>query len=317
MKEANKALSKRKMEIMGGLLLVAVVVLPFFTFAGSRKDIYVDGSKKGEEKGTQEKPYHTISEALAHSNGRTDVHVAKGVYSDNIEIPKGVRVFGTSQHEVIIRAKKSNKVVVSMKDDSEINKVTIEKGREGIWVKEDAEVSIIKTIVRDNDKDGIKIGKGSIKKDDPVIITDSLIENNGRAGIYSQKRRLVLIDNEITKNESDGMDIASGASAWIENNRIKDNDGSGMKLTLDQSNIWTKSNTFRDNDHGGLEVNANGGEGRIDINKSKFLENKTFGVARISRNAGADKTFNGLTIQDNNVFEMTKLGTVSPIMNLR
>lgn len=296
---------------------MAVIVLPFFTFASSRKDIYVDGSRAGEEKGTQEKPYHTISEALVHSDSRTDVHVAKGVYLDNIEIPKGVRVFGTSQDEVIIRAKRTSKVVVSMKDDSEINKVTIEKGREGIWVKENAEVSIIKTVVRDNKKDGIKIGKGSTKKDDPVVITDSIIEKNGRAGIFSEKRRLVIMNNEIRENDSDGMDLAAGTSAWIEDNKIKDNEGSGMKLTLDQSNIWTKSNTLRDNDHGGLEVDAKGGTGRIDINKSKFLENKTFGINRVARVSSAVNTFSGLTIQDNNVFEMTKEGNVSPVMVLK
>ncbi|EKD46946.1 MAG: hypothetical protein ACD_67C00006G0001, partial [uncultured bacterium] len=207
---------------------------------------------------------------MVHADKNTDVHVAKGVYVDNIEIPKGVRIFGSDENDVIIRAKSKKKVVVSMKDNTEINKVTIEKGNEGIWVKEDASVSIIKTIVKDNKETGIRIASGSTKKKEAVNITDSVIKDNGRAGIFSQKRRLVLINNEISSNESDGVDIAKGSSAWIEDNKFKDNDGSGLKLTLDGSDIWTKSNSYRDNKHSGIEINAFGAAGRVDINKSRF-----------------------------------------------
>lgn len=298
-------------------MLLIVFVGPIFAFAGSRKDVYVDGSKTGTEDGSVSNPYHTISEALVHSDKRTDVHVAKGTYKDNIEIPKGVRIFGSDVDDVIIQAKNKKKVVVSMKDDTEINKVTIEKGRQGIWVKEDAEVSIIKCTVKNNDKDGISIAKGSTKKKDAVSITDSIIKNNGRAGIFSQKRRLVLIDNEIVDNETDGLDLAFGSSAWIEDNNFKDNDGSGMKLTLDSSNIWIKSNSFRNNGNEGIEISAWGTAGRIDINKSKFNSNENYAIARINKAPISKSFWNGLTIQSNNVFEKSVKGSVSPVILVR
>jgi len=317
MNNLKNALNKQKWELVGGLLLLVVFTVPFLTFAGSRNDIYVDGSNSGTENGSTANPYHTISEALVHTNNRSDVHVAAGVYEDNIEIPKGVRIFGSATNDVIVRAKNHKKVVVSMKDDTEINKLTIENGKEGVWIKKDAKVSIIKCTIRNNDKDGINIGSGSTKKNDAVSITDSMITRNGRAGIYSQKRRLVLIDNEISENDNDGVDIAAGSSAWIEDNYFKDNDGSGLKLRLDGSDIWTKSNKYRDNKHSGLEVNAFGATGRVDIAKSEFLQNHDYGVARIARTSFASSVWNGLTVGSNNTFSETKQGEISPIINIK
>jgi hypothetical protein len=314
MKNMKNALSKGQMEVIGALLLIAVIVLPFFTFASSRNDIYVDGSKKSAENGSAANPYHTISEALKHANDRSDVHVAKGNYEDNIEIPEGVRVFGTDKNEVVIFAASRSRVVVSMKNNSEIDNVTIEKGNEGIWVKKNAKVSITECIVQDNKKDGIKIEAGSTKKRDAVSITDSIIRNNGRAGIFSWERRLVLMNNEISENGSDGVDLSSGSSAWIEKNTFKNNDGSGLKLRLDESDVWTKSNTYRGNKHDGLEVSTWGKAGRIDINKSDFVENKNFAISRISRGSAADSIWKGLTIQSNTEFKSTKIGEVSSII---
>ena len=314
----KKALTKQQIELLGALLLIVIFVAPFLSFASSRKDIYVDNSKIGAEDGTQARPYHTISEALVHANDRTDVHVAKGTYEDNIEIPKGVKIFGSDTDEVIVRAKSSRKVVISMSDNTEIDKLTIEKGKEGVWIKKDAKASIIKCVIRDNDKDGVRIGSGSnSKNENPVTISESTIKENGRTGIFSQKRRLVLMDNEITNNDSDGADLAPETSAWIEGNKFADNDGSGMKLRLDGSDVWTKSNTYRDNGHSGLEINAFGGQGRIDVNKSKFLENKNYGVARVDRGIFSNTVWNGFTSQSNTTFEITKQGTISPIIRVQ
>jgi nitrous oxidase accessory protein NosD len=199
MKIEKITLTKQKWEIVGGVLLVAVFVLPVLVFAGGRKDMYVDGSKSGTEDGTSAHPYHTISEALKHANNRTDVHVAKGTYEDNIEIPKGVKVFGKDSDDVTIRSKSSKKVVVSMKKDTTIDGVTIEKGKSGIWVAENAKVSISKCVIRKNENDGIKIGGDGVKDSTRVSITKSRIEKNGKDGIYSGKRKLSLIDNEIIK----------------------------------------------------------------------------------------------------------------------
>jgi len=315
-KVLSGAKSSKKAEFIGSFLLLVVFMGPIFAFASHRSDIYVDASFNGSHDGSISHPFKTIKEALDHSSNKTDVHVAKGEYKENISIPKGVRVFGSNRSDVIIKADDDDKSVVTMYTNSEINKVTVKKGANGIKVKNGAKVSIIKCIVRDNDKDGIKIEEGPVWDTRTVSITDSTIKDNGRSGIYAEQRRLVIMDNEISGNDSDGIIIAAGSKGWMEDNQIKDNSGSGARLTLDGSDIWTKSNTFRNNGHDGIEVNAFGKNGRIDINKTKFINNSNYGVSRIQRAYFPASVWNGLTLQGSDSFDANNKGTISPVIRI-
>jgi hypothetical protein len=203
-----------------------------------------------------------------------------------------------------------------MTHDSEINKVTIEKGKNGIWVKGNAKVSIIDCIIRKNSSDGIKISEGKVKSNNKVNIIGNKIKYNGRSGIFSGKRKISIIDNDIIENESDGIDLVSGTSAWIEKNEIKNNRKSGVKLILDGSDIWTKNNSIRNNGGEGIEISAYEGTGRIDINKSKIIGNDRYGIAKIARARFAQSIWNGLTVQSNTSIEGNVLGAISRIIPL-
>jgi hypothetical protein len=315
-KMLNKAKLGRKADLFGGILLLVVFVGPIFAFASHRSDMYVDVSASGTQDGSVSHPFKTITEALKHSSSKTDVHVAKGEYKENISIPKGVKVFGSDKNDVIIKADDTDKSVVTMYTNSEINKVTVKKGTNGIKVKNGAKVSIIKCIIRDNDNDGIKIEEGPVWDTRMVSITDSTIKDNGRSGIFSKKRRLVIMDNEISGNDSDGVNIEAGSKVWLQDNKIKDNSGSGMSLTLDGSDIWTKSNTLRGNGHDGIEINAYGKNGRIDINKSFFVGNAGYGVSRIQRAFFPASVWSGLTVQKNVNFDSNDKGTTSSVIRV-
>lgn len=317
MKKINlKTLSTK--EIIGSLLLITAFVLPFLTFAhDAKKQVYVNANAVNYGNGTSAEPFKTISAALKDADKNTEVHIAAGEYKDNIEIPKGVEVYGEGENKVKIIAKNDDKAVVMMSNDSTINKVTIQEGRYGIYVKKDAKASIVKVTVKNNDREGIKIDKADVKDSKKVSITESKITKNGRGGIYSQKRRIVLMDNEISENESDGVNLEAGSKAWIENNNIKNNDGSGMKLTLDESNIWTKKNDYRNNKHEGVEINAWGKTGRIDFNKSKFAYNDHFGIAKIQRAQFSSNVWKGLSVQSNNSFLNNGKGGLSPLIRIQ
>ena|SRR3989344_2734678 len=312
----SKISQKKKSEIISSILLLAVFVLPVLVLAGQDKKIYVDANASGAENGSSEHPYKTIGKALDKSDDDTEIHIAAGVYKENIEIPKGVEIYGSDREDVIIQGKNDDKPVVEMKNKTKINKVTIKKGKHGIKVKEDSKVSIIKCVIKDNDKDGIRISGGKADKKKEVSITNSVIKNNGRTGIFSETRRIVIMDNEIIDNESDGIDLAAGTSAWIQENTIKNNDGSGMKLTLDSSNIWTKNNTYYGNEREGVEVNGFGKVGRIDLNKSKFYKNERYGVARVQRGNFSASIWNGFTVQSNSKYWLNKIGDLSRIIRI-
>ncbi len=266
------------------LSLVVLVALPAFSLSSKRHDLYVDDSNGGSEDGSESHPYNTINEAMDKSDSKTDIHVAKGFYKENIEINKGVRLYGEDQNKVVIEAKTSkDKPTIFMNDETVIDKVTIKKGKYGIKVQEDAKASIVKCTIKNSERDGIYINPGKIKDSQLVSISQSSIKDNDGGGIVSLKRKLSITESEIKDNGSNGMYIDNGTSAWISKNEITNNGKSGMVLKIDQSNIWTKKNKIARNIREGIEVNFSGGIGRIDIADSSIFQNGKYGVARVQR----------------------------------
>lgn len=302
-------------EIAGSLVILAFAVLPFVSMGKSDK-IYVDDDASGSQTGSESHPYKTIEKALDEADKKDEVHIRKGTYEENIEIPEYVKVYGSGEDEVIIKADHKDEPVVKMNDNAKIDGVTIRKGKYGISVGKNDEASITQCTIEDNYKDGIHIKEAPADDKNKVSISESTIKDNGRDGIYSEKRRIILIDNEIIGNRNDGVDLAAGSRAWIEGNKMKDNRGSGMKLILDRSYTWTKNNTYYGNKREGLEVNSFGGSGKIDINKSKFYKNSRYGVAKVQR-GGSSSVWSGLTFQGNNKFWQNISGNISSVMSIK
>lgn len=266
------------------LSLVILISLPALSLSSKRNDLYVDDSNHGSEDGSKSHPYNTINEAMEKAKkNKTDIHVAKGFYKENIEIKDGVRIFGEDKNDVVIEGKSGKKPTIFMNDETVIDKVTIKKGKYGIKVQDDAKVSIVKCVIKDSNSDGIYVNAGEVRDSRKVSISKSTIKDSDGAGIFSGKRSLSITESEIYDNDGDGIDLAAGSSAWIYKNTITDNDKSGMKLRIDQSNIWTKKNKIAHNGREGIEVNFYGGVGRIDILDSAIFQNGKYGVARVQR----------------------------------
>jgi hypothetical protein len=301
------------LKLGGVLVLFAIFVIPFLSFAGNKKDIYVDDSaSSSNENGSASHPFNTIKEALKNaekSDKKVEIHVSNGVYHENIDVPSNTKIFGENKDKTIIEGD-NDEPAVKLNHKTEINKVTITGGAYGVVVDNNDRASIVKCVIKDNDKDGIKIKSANVEDKYLVSITETEIYDNGRSGIYSEKRKLSIIDNFIYGNDGDGIDIVGGSSAWIAENKMKENDKSGMKLTLDGASIWTKNNTYYENKREGLEVNTYGVSGRIDINKSKFYKNKHYGVAKVNRNSSPSSVWRGLTIQADVVFWENELGNI-------
>src|SRR6185369_13860301 len=171
---------------------------PFLVF-GSTKVIFVDKDNKNSEAGSFNHPYHTISEALKHAKGGTEVRIKNGTYKENITIPKDVKVVSDSEksEKVIIKADNDDKPVVTMKDDTKLSHVTVKDGLHGIRVEEDSDAHIFDVISKDNKRDGIHIDKAPVKKKFRVLIDNSQLRDNGTAGIFSQKHFVVIVDTGV------------------------------------------------------------------------------------------------------------------------
>ncbi|TXH07258.1 MAG: DUF1565 domain-containing protein [Candidatus Moraniibacteriota bacterium] len=292
--------------------LFALILGPVVVLGGS-KSIYVDEDNKGTQDGSYDHPYRTISKALKHAKGSTVVYVAKGTYKENITLPKDVKlVGGKNADDVIIKADNPDQPTIVMKDDTEVNKITVVGGRHGIRVLEHAEARIVRSVVKGSTRDGVHIDKGSRDKKEQVVIEKSVIKNNRMAGIFSEKRHLIVTSTDITGN-GDGVDLVAEVKAWFADSRILENRGSGFKLTLDGASFWSKNNSIRRNGREGVEVNSYGSAGSIGFKKAAFVDNGRYAIARIARSGDGD--FRGLVL-DTNRYEGNLRGSISPVLRI-
>ena len=306
-----------KVELAAGLILLAAFILPFLSWAGSEEVIYVNANASGVQDGSKNHPYKTIGQAIKKSDEDTEIHVSKGTYEENIELPKGVELHGSGNSEVFIQAKNDDEPVIRMQNETKIVSVTVEEGEYGVEVSRGDSAKIIDCNVRKNNKDGIRIKEGETSERDQVDIVSSYISKNGRAGIYSEKRKLSIVNNLIEKNDGDGIAVVGTASIWMSGNSVKNNEGSGMRVNLDGSNISAKRNLFSENNREGIEINSFGSTGKIDIQMSKFRYNGRWGIAKINRVSGNFSAWNGLIIDGPSIPMFgNSSGSVSPILTI-
>lgn len=303
--------------IIMAVAMIALIAVPGFVLSSHKSKLYVRASASGTQDGSSAHPFKTINQAMRAAKKNTEIHISNGFYKENVDMRSNVDIYGESKKGVIIEASDRDKAVVQMANDTTIDKVTLQKGRYGIKVDDDAKASIIECLVRDNKKAGIYTQADGVKKSRQVIISENEITDNDGAGIYSGKRKLSITENEITDNDGDGIDIEKGSEAWIADNKVNDNDKSGMKLRIDGSTIWTRSNSFRDNKREGMEISFSGAAGRINISKTKVISNNRYGVARVQRLpiAGSVGLWNKyLTFDNKNTIDKNKSGGISPII---
>ena len=279
-----------------GLTFTLLLIVPV-TVLGGTKTVYVDKNATGSEDGSSVNPYHSIGKAMENVSGGTEVRVKNGTYKEHITIPKNVDLVSDSENrdKVIIKSDNDSKPTVIMKDDTALSHITVKGGSHGVRIVENAKAHIFDAIIANNDRDGIHIDSAPLDKKNRVLIDKTLVKYNGRTGIYSEKRFIVLINSDIISNNSDGIDLALGTKAWLENNRINDNKGSGAKLVLDNASIFGKKNGFRNNKREGLEINSYRSKGTIELKKTASIGNNRYGIARVARTAFGARLFGNLS----------------------
>jgi hypothetical protein len=302
-------------EFAGVFLLVGVLALPFFGFAKDDK-IYVDDDASGKEDGSSSHPFDTISEALDEADSDTEVIVRPGTYKENITLPKGVVLTGADKDKVTIKGDDDDEPVVVMKHKTKLRGVTVKGGKVGVVVKEDSRAEVSDSSIEDNRREGIIVKKAPRNSDHKMSIVDTEVKDNGRAGIYSEKRKLVIIESEIKDNDGDGVNLARGVEAYFDNNSISKNNKSGLSFVLDDSSVFVASkNTFRENKREGIEINAFGSVGFVTIKKSRISENHHYGIAKLQRSVAASKHWRHVVIENNNNLFGNVKGNISPVIS--
>lgn len=305
-------------EVLLTFAFVALIAAPLAVFGG-QKTIYVDKDASGDQTGSASHPYKTISKALKNADEGDVIRVKKGEYKENITIPKEVKVTSDKRDrsKVTIKADNGDQPTVVMKHGSELESITVKGGRHGIRIAEDAKAHIYDVTVRNSGRDGIHIDAAKTDKKHRVLLDKVTVWGSARAGVYSEKRDIVIVNSEIVGNGSDGLDFAAGMEAWLEKSKFSDNRGSGIKLVMDGSSVWAKNASIRRNGREGVEVNAYGAAGDIGFKKSSFVGNGRYGAAKVARAAAALKSFGNLSFGtgvNENYFDSNGAGNVSGVV---
>ncbi len=304
------------------LALGIVLVVPFLVVGdstGSVSTLYVDKNTSEKQDGTKEHPFEKISQAISKvkDNDGTKIYVAQGEYKENFNIPEDAQVIGAGKDKTIIKGDDDEDAVVYMEHGTKLQGVTVKDGKVGILVKKNSRAEISSVIVKDNDKEGVLALEAHDKGSRYALtVSDSTIKDNGRSGVYAEKRSVVIVDSTLYENNWNGVAVSKDSKLWLEDSKIRDNEKSGVHITLDQSDIFVIDCDIEDNVREGLEINvfAKGGYAKID--NTNFDDNGRYGIARLDRAPGtSDSLWKDVEIKKN-TFDGNGLGTVSPIIQL-
>jgi hypothetical protein len=257
------------------------------------KYVYVDADYSGEEKGYSSKPYNTIQEAIDRAEKVCrDVYIREGYYKENeITLKDGIKIYAAGKDKVTIDADDEDKTVFYLEDDTKIHDVTIKGGEYGVYVKEDAEVTIYNVIVKDNDRDGIRVEEADKLKDSQKVnILKSEIYDNDWNGIFMEKRKFYIDETIIRDNDHDGIYIERGSRGTIEDSEFKENEGVGMQLTIDESWISIQDSKIKKNEKSGIEIRYASDDGYIEIkDDTKIYDNDKYGIVRLIEDHDVDE----------------------------
>lgn len=306
-------------EVLFVVIGAMVFLFPFAVFGGTTV-VYVDKNASGAELGTNASPYHSIGLALKNAGKNTEVRVKKGEYHENVVIPKDVKVISDAddRDKVTIQGDNDEPTVV-MKNDAKLSKVTVKEGRHGVRIDDGAEAHIFDVLIEKSDRDGIHIDESDKKdKNHRVFIDKVEVKKSGRTGIYSKERFVVITNSNIHDNDSDGIDFEKDVKAWIEDTRVNDNKGSGLKIDLNGADIWTNKITLRNNKREGVEVSARTNEmGNFGLKKATIIGNKNFGVAKLMRGTAPANLLHDHVFIEKSRVESNSKGVVSGVIAVK
>lgn len=231
-----------------GYLLICIVALSFLCGCFDTPSnnlspaIIVDGSGKGD--------YVTIQNAIDNCPINGMIKISEGIYNENIEIDKTIKIIGLNVDTCIIDGSFSGDVIVINASNVSIVNITIQNSGKighfsdnnaGIEIK--ANSTIIKSCIIHDNFAGIDI------RSSDNTISNCLINNNsdGIFMVFSQGN--VITHNSFDSNKHKGLYIHSGSKNQIKDENHFVNNEVGLKIKSSNQN-QINLNEFQMNQQG-------------------------------------------------------------------
>lgn len=231
--------------------------------------------------GSKEQPFNKISQAV--EAGSKNIHVANGIYEENIYF-ENINIIGENREKTIIKGE------ILINGDSRLENISVIlekksgdswylnshlKDAFGVWIGNGANVTI-KNVLVSGGKIGIEAnGKGQFN------LENSIITKNAK-GVYVKKGRdAKIINSDISDNYEEGIDLRDDVRVTIENNKINNNDLSGIEAVLGYSEVSILNNKILGNGNSGITFQyykSADAIGKFKINNNEILENNKYAI---------------------------------------
>ena len=181
--------------------------------------------------------YSSIQEAVDHANNGDTIYVRIGIYTENIDVYKPLKIIGEERNTTIIEGKnKGDHIFDVTADNVEITRFTIKNtslGRAGIKIESD------NCKVRDNIVHECGDGIWIVESDNVTIQNNQVYHNN--FGIYADGIKSIQIIDDVFNANGDGVVLLQSSNVNLVNNKIINNDFNGVLHILCKSSFINKN----------------------------------------------------------------------------
>jgi nitrous oxidase accessory protein len=200
-------------------------------------------------------PGESIAAAIDRASDGDTIMVREGIYHENLNIDKGIRLIGEG-NPVINGSGKGSPVSLTI-GGTTIDGFTLTGSGSGLYgsgIKVSSNRnSITNNIIRDNE-DGIRF----ILQSESNVVSGNRIYNNTGSGISGEQlRNITLVSNAIINNSGSGVEILFSRNVEIGRNTIRYNQGSGLYLSY-VTYAYLRTNTVANNRGGGIMALSGG-----------------------------------------------------------
>ncbi len=261
-------------------------------------DFFVDDDSAAvSPDGSEAAPFKTIGAALAHiAEGNLKekiIFVKNGTYAESISLSRDVKLVGESKSGAIIDADAHQNAINFVSTKSELRTLTIKNAEAtNVIVDKKSKVTINNCAIEKAGKYGVEVKASSATEKYKFILEDSTVSESGSQGLYIDKRKISIADNEIAGSDEEGIDLHQGVKGTVSGNSIHGNGESGIESILSGVTLTFKSNHVTSNHTQGITVQVYSKKnGKIKMIRNTVRGNHAHGLrfANYTRSIGPKK----------------------------
>lgn len=254
-------------------------------------NIYVNaGNTSGIEDGTKAHPFNTITEGIDAVAPGKSVLVSAGTYNEQLIINKEITLQGAGKESTLISGfEYSGNLITITADDVTISGFNID-GKSatdmGIYSDSSSSIEILENIIQSHQDSGIFYQRISDDYPSGIYVYNNEIYFNSQNGIKVIGAGSGIIESNIIRKNTNGIQANNSASLEVKQNNINGNSSVGI-LCRGNSSLLIWGNEITNNDYG-IKVGALssdttnpdiGGGVKNGVGQNKIAGNSIHGVS--------------------------------------